>query len=85
VYLLQNKSNLVLVFPIETHYYFQIAKDKPPIVGFIPFAPAPWLKVYIGGPSYPTVRSYTHAAIAKPVGLWQRTWNVLYYTVDELV
>jgi len=54
-------------------------------VGFIPFASAPWLKVYIGGPSYPTVRPYTHAAIAKPVGLWQRTWNVLYYIVDEVV
>ncbi|TGZ49857.1 Uncharacterized protein DBV15_12297 [Temnothorax longispinosus] len=40
---------------------------------------------YIGGPSYPTVRSYTHAAIAKPEGLWLRTWNALYYIVDDLI
>jgi len=64
---------------------FQVAKGKPPIVGFIPFGPAPWLKVYIGGPNYPTVRPYTHAAVAKPIGLWQRTWNVLYYIVDDLI
>ncbi|XP_024872282.1 UDP-glucuronosyltransferase 1-9-like [Temnothorax curvispinosus] len=45
---------------------WEIAKGKPPIVGYIPFGATPYLKDYIGGPSYPTVRSYTHAAIAKP-------------------
>ncbi|TGZ53751.1 Uncharacterized protein DBV15_12370 [Temnothorax longispinosus] len=64
---------------------WEVAKGKPPIVGYIPFGPAPWLKDYIGGPSYPTVRPYTHAAIAKPEGLWLRTWNALYYTVDNLI
>jgi len=64
---------------------FQVAKGKPSIVGFIPFSSAAWLKVYIGGLNYPTVRPYTHAAVAKPVGLWQKTWNVLYYIVDDLV
>ncbi|KAG5338450.1 UD2C1 glucuronosyltransferase, partial [Acromyrmex heyeri] len=64
---------------------WEIAKGKPPIVGYIPFGPAPWLKDFIGGPSYPTVRPYTHAAIAKPVDLWQRTWNTLYYIMDDLI
>lgn len=63
----------------------QVAKGKPPIVGYVPFGPAPWLKDYIGGPSYPTVRPYTHATIAKPEGLWLRTWNALYYVVDDLM
>ncbi|XP_077272157.1 UDP-glycosyltransferase UGT5-like isoform X2 [Temnothorax americanus] len=61
------------------------AKGKPPIVGYIPLGATPWLKDYIGGPSYPTVRPYTHAAIAKPEGLWLRTWNTLYYIVDDLI
>ncbi|XP_071631775.1 UDP-glycosyltransferase UGT5-like isoform X1 [Temnothorax longispinosus] len=64
---------------------WEIAKGKPPIVGYIPFGATPYLKDYIGGPSYPTVRSYTHAAIAKPEGLWLRTWNALYYIVDDLI
>ncbi|XP_071567362.1 UDP-glycosyltransferase UGT5-like isoform X3 [Temnothorax nylanderi] len=63
---------------------WEIAKGKPPIIGYVPFG-APYLKDYIGGPSYPTVRSYTHAAIAKPEGLWLRTWNALYYIVDDLI
>jgi len=54
-------------------------------VGYLPFGPAPWLKDLIGGPSYPTVRPYTHAAIAKPVGLWLKTWNVLYYISDGII
>ncbi|KYM82014.1 UDP-glucuronosyltransferase 2B17 [Atta colombica] len=62
-----------------------IAKSKPPIVGYIPFSPAPWLKDLIGGPSYPTVRPYAYLPIAKPIDLWQRTWNtkktVLYYSI----
>ncbi|XP_011860567.1 PREDICTED: UDP-glucuronosyltransferase 2B19-like isoform X2 [Vollenhovia emeryi] len=64
---------------------WEIAKGKPPIVGYVPFGPAPWLKDYIGGPSYPTVRPYTHAAIAKPEGLLLRTWNVVYFIIDNLV
>ncbi|XP_011705118.1 PREDICTED: UDP-glucuronosyltransferase 2B19-like, partial [Wasmannia auropunctata] len=79
----------VIVQDITLHQCFyglwEIAKGKPPIVGYIPFGPAPWLKDFIGGPSYPTVRPYTHAAIAKPVGLWLRTWNALYYIVDNLI
>ncbi|XP_024870091.1 UDP-glucuronosyltransferase 2B2-like isoform X2 [Temnothorax curvispinosus] len=64
---------------------YAVSKGKPPIVGYIPYGSAPWLKDYIGGPSYPTVRPYTHAAIAKPEGLWLRTWNALYYIVDNLI
>ncbi|XP_071567391.1 UDP-glycosyltransferase UGT5-like isoform X2 [Temnothorax nylanderi] len=64
---------------------WEIAKGKPPIVGYVPFGTTPYLKDYIGGPSYPTVRSYPYAAIAKPEGLWLRTWNALYYTVDDLI
>lgn len=51
----------------------------------MPFGPAPWLKVFTGGPSYPTVRPYPSTAIASPVGLWQRTFNVLYYICDDLL
>lgn len=54
-------------------------------MGFIPLGAAPWLKDFIGGPSYPTVRPYVSAAITKPVGLWQRTWNTLYYIADDLM
>ncbi|KAL6262841.1 hypothetical protein P5V15_005631 [Pogonomyrmex californicus] len=79
----------VIVQDITLHQCFyglwEVAKGKPPVVGYIPFGPAPWLKAFSGGPSYPTVRPYTHAAIAKPVGLWQRTWNALYYVADELI
>ncbi|KAL0129735.1 hypothetical protein PUN28_001770 [Cardiocondyla obscurior] len=64
---------------------WEIAKNKPPIVGYIPFGPAPWLKDFIGGPSYPTIRPYTHAEISKPEGLWLRTWNSIYYVIDDLV
>ncbi|RLU25700.1 hypothetical protein DMN91_001857 [Ooceraea biroi] len=35
-----------------------VAKAKPPIVGFIPFGPAPWLKEYIDCPNYPNMRPY---------------------------
>ncbi|XP_025990738.1 UDP-glycosyltransferase UGT5 isoform X2 [Solenopsis invicta] len=64
---------------------WEVAKGKPPIVGYIPFGPAPWLKDFVGGPSYPTIRPYTHAAIAKPIGLWLRTLNVLYYIADNCI
>ncbi|KYN13191.1 UDP-glucuronosyltransferase 2B19 [Trachymyrmex cornetzi] len=64
---------------------WEVAKNKPPIVGYIPFGPVPWLKDFIGGPSYPTVRPYTYVAIATPIGLSQRTWNTLYYIVDDLI
>lgn len=64
---------------------FQVAKGKPPVVGFIPFGPAPYIKDFIGGPHYPTIRPYTYATIAKPEGLWQKTCNTLYYIADDLV
>nr|XP_012222825.1 PREDICTED: UDP-glucuronosyltransferase 2B16-like isoform X1 [Linepithema humile] len=64
---------------------WEIAKGRPPVVGYIPFGPAPWFKDYIGDFHYPTIRPYTHAAIAKPTGIWQRTWNALYYVVDDLI
>ncbi|XP_012530233.3 uncharacterized protein LOC105833218 [Monomorium pharaonis] len=64
---------------------WEVAKGKPSIVGYIPFGPAPWLKDFTGGPSYPTVRPYTHAAIAKPIGLWLRTLNTLYYIADNFI
>ncbi|KAG5317482.1 UD110 glucuronosyltransferase, partial [Pseudoatta argentina] len=64
---------------------FQIAKGKPPIVGYIPYSPAPWLKDLIGGPSYTTVRPYAYLSIAKPIGLWQRTWSTVYFTVDNFI
>ncbi|CAL1673539.1 unnamed protein product [Lasius platythorax] len=64
---------------------WEVAKGKPPVVGFIPFGPAPYIKDFIGGPHYPTIRPYTYAAIAKPEGLWQKTCNTLYYIADDLV
>ncbi|KAG5338448.1 UDB17 glucuronosyltransferase, partial [Acromyrmex heyeri] len=64
---------------------WEIAKGKPPIVGYIPYSPAPWLKDLIGGPSYTTVRSYAYLPIAKPIGLWQRTWSTVYFTVDNFI
>ncbi|XP_011705694.1 PREDICTED: UDP-glucuronosyltransferase 1-9-like [Wasmannia auropunctata] len=64
---------------------WEVAKGKPPAVGYVPFGPAPWIKDYVGGSNYPTVRSFPYVAIAKPVGLWQRTWNVLYYVADDLL
>lgn len=45
----------------------------------------PWLKHYIGGPHYPTVRSYGFEAIAIPESLRQKTWNTFYYIADDLV
>ncbi|XP_070155000.1 UDP-glucosyltransferase 2-like isoform X1 [Polyergus mexicanus] len=64
---------------------WEVAKGKPPVVGYIPFGSAPWLKHHIGGPHYPTVRSYPYKDLAKPINLWERTLNVLYYIVDDLV
>ncbi|XP_012531533.2 UDP-glycosyltransferase UGT5 [Monomorium pharaonis] len=63
---------------------WEVAKGKPPVVGYIPYGSAPWLKDYIGGLSYPTVRHYP-ATIMKPVGLWQRTCNVLYYILNDFI
>ncbi|XP_036139103.1 UDP-glycosyltransferase UGT5-like [Monomorium pharaonis] len=63
---------------------WEIAKGKPPVVGFIPYGSAPWLKDYIGGFHYPTVRTYPIIS-TKPVNLWQRTLNVLYYIADDLM
>ncbi|XP_036151190.1 UDP-glycosyltransferase UGT5-like [Monomorium pharaonis] len=62
----------------------EIAKGKPPVVGYVPFGPAPWLKDYIGGPNYPSVRPFLTSMI-KPVNLWQRTWNVLYYISSDVL
>ncbi|RLU25699.1 hypothetical protein DMN91_001856 [Ooceraea biroi] len=63
---------------------WEVAKGKP-VVGFIPLGTVPWLKDYIGGPNYPNVRSYMNAAIARPVNIWQRTLNVLYYIADDFL
>ncbi|XP_018341764.1 PREDICTED: UDP-glucuronosyltransferase-like [Trachymyrmex septentrionalis] len=62
---------------------WEIAKGKPSIVGYIPYSAAPWLKDIIRGPSYPTLRSYGYLPIAKPIGLWQKTWNTVCFTVDD--
>ncbi|XP_070154423.1 UDP-glucosyltransferase 2-like [Polyergus mexicanus] len=64
---------------------WEVAKGKPPIVGLIPYGPAPWLKHYIGGTNYPTVRSYVSTTYARGENLWQKTWNTLYYIVDDLL
>ncbi|GAB1860215.1 UDP-glucuronosyltransferase 1-9-like isoform X1 [Camponotus japonicus] len=64
---------------------WQVAKGKPPVVAFVPYGLAPWLKDYIGGPYYPTVRSYPNTATAKPEGLCEKTWNTLYYFMDDLL
>ncbi|XP_077268479.1 UDP-glycosyltransferase UGT5-like isoform X1 [Temnothorax americanus] len=63
---------------------WEVAKGKPPVVGYVPFGTAPWLKDFVGGPSYPTVRPYP-ASIVKPDGLWLRAWNALYYIADDLI
>ncbi|XP_071579798.1 UDP-glycosyltransferase UGT5-like [Temnothorax nylanderi] len=63
---------------------WEVAKGKPPIVGYVLFGLAPWLKDYVGGPSYPTVRTHP-TSVAKPEGLWLRTWNALYFFVDDLI
>ncbi|XP_011705489.1 PREDICTED: UDP-glucuronosyltransferase 2B19-like, partial [Wasmannia auropunctata] len=62
---------------------WEVAKGKPPVVGFVPFGFTPWLKDYIGGPNYPTVQPYPHTA--KPIGFWQKIWNALYYVADDLM
>ncbi|KAL6445603.1 hypothetical protein ACFW04_000851 [Cataglyphis niger] len=64
---------------------WEVAKGKPPVVGYVPFGSAPWLKYHIGGPHYPSVRSYPYKDLAKPTNLWERTLNALYYIVDDLV
>ncbi|XP_072759090.1 UDP-glucosyltransferase 2-like [Anoplolepis gracilipes] len=64
---------------------WEVAKGNPPVVGYIPLGLAPWFKHYIGGPHYPTVRSYAYAAIAKPESLWQKTCNVFYYLADDFI
>lgn len=72
--------------PLSSYWYsLQVAKGKPPIVGFIPFGSAPWLKDFIGGSSYPTVRPYAGSDITKSVGLWQKTWNTLYFIADDFM
>ncbi|RLU25670.1 hypothetical protein DMN91_001827 [Ooceraea biroi] len=64
---------------------WQVAKAKPPIVGFIPFGPAPWLKEYIDCPNYPNMRPYGYTAVVRPANLWQRTLNVLYYIIEDFI
>ncbi|XP_025268314.1 UDP-glucuronosyltransferase 2B31-like [Camponotus floridanus] len=64
---------------------WEVAKGEPPVVGYIPFGLAPWLKDYIGGTYYPTVRPYSCVDFAKPEGLWQKTWNTIYYIVDDFL
>ncbi|XP_026831375.1 UDP-glucuronosyltransferase 2B1-like [Ooceraea biroi] len=64
---------------------WQVAKAKTPIVGFIPFGPAPWLKEYTDCPNYPNMRPYGYAAVMRPANLWQRTLNVLYYIIDDFI
>ncbi|XP_070530389.1 UDP-glycosyltransferase UGT5-like isoform X2 [Cardiocondyla obscurior] len=79
----------VIVLDITMHQCFsglyEIAKGKPFLVGLCPMGSAPWLKDFIGGPSYSNIRPYTSSVSAKPVGLWQKTWNTIYYTVDDLL
>ncbi|GAB1860212.1 UDP-glucuronosyltransferase 1-9-like isoform X1 [Camponotus japonicus] len=64
---------------------WDVAKGKPPVVGYIPFGLAPWLKDCVGGTNYPTVRSYLSVDTAKPEGLWQKTWNTIYYITDDFL
>ncbi|XP_018049434.1 PREDICTED: UDP-glucuronosyltransferase 2B17-like isoform X2 [Atta colombica] len=64
---------------------WEIVKGKSPIVGYIPYSPAPWLKDITGGPNYPTIRPYAYLPVAKPIGLWQRTWNTVCFTVDDFI
>ncbi|TGZ51781.1 Uncharacterized protein DBV15_12706, partial [Temnothorax longispinosus] len=78
----------VIVSDITLHHCFyglwEVAKGKPPVVGLIPSGTAPWIKDYTGS-SYPTVRPYTSSGIAKPVGLWQKTWNTVYFIADDFI
>ncbi|XP_025268342.1 UDP-glucuronosyltransferase 2B19-like [Camponotus floridanus] len=74
-----------ITMPECLYSLWEVAKGKPPVVGYLPFGTAPWLKYYIGGPHYPTVRSFPYKNLAKPINLWERTLNVLYYILDDLV
>jgi glucuronosyltransferase len=64
---------------------WEVAKGKPPIVAYVPLGPAPFIKDFVGGPSYPTVRPYSYETVIKLEGLWLKTWNALYYIVDDLL
>ncbi|XP_011706699.1 PREDICTED: uncharacterized protein LOC105461884 isoform X2 [Wasmannia auropunctata] len=79
----------VIVADISLHQCFyglwEVAKDQPPVVAVLPLGNIPLIKNFIGVSSYSTVRPYTSATFAKPVGLWLRTWNTLYYIVDDLI
>lgn len=75
---------LILLFMMHA-IFVQVAKGGPPVVGYVPYGAAPWLKHYIGT-SYPSVRSYVSADLGSiPVGLWERTWNTFYYIMDDLI
>lgn len=60
----------------------QIAKGKPPVVGFSPLGAAPWLNTYDG--YYPTVRTYMYGHISGLTSVWQRTYNILHYIIDDV-
>ncbi|KAK2585930.1 hypothetical protein KPH14_010514 [Odynerus spinipes] len=64
---------------------WEVAKGNPSVIGYVPFGNSPWIKDYIGGSSYPAIRPYVHLYMAKPVSLWDRTLNFIYFTLDDLL
>ncbi|XP_014475245.1 PREDICTED: UDP-glucuronosyltransferase 2B19-like [Dinoponera quadriceps] len=63
---------------------WEVAKGKPPVVGFIPFSSPPWFKDSVGGPNYPTLRSHYGTDMAGPKDFSQRLWNTVNYIFDDL-
>lgn len=65
--------------------YFQVAKDKPPVVGFLPLGSVPWLNSCFGGPHYPSVRSHIYTSNIRLTTVWEKTLNAIYYIIDDSI
>ncbi|XP_072759513.1 UDP-glucosyltransferase 2-like [Anoplolepis gracilipes] len=74
-----------ITIPESFYGLWEIAKGKPPVVGYTPYGAIPWLKDFTGGSHYSNVRSYPYKDLAKPISLWERTLNALYYVVDNFI
>ncbi|XP_012261904.2 UDP-glycosyltransferase UGT5-like [Athalia rosae] len=59
------------------------ALGNPPLVGFTPFGSPGWVKDIVGGSNWPAFKGYENYQKAPPFNLWERTWNLIYYQVDD--
>ncbi|XP_046734171.1 UDP-glucosyltransferase 2-like [Diprion similis] len=64
---------------------WEVAQGNPVVVGFTPFGSPNWVNKVVGGNNWPAIRTHPYFGKTQPFSIWEKTLNLFYYEVDELL